>query len=90
MVDDVDVDGVVVAEGDVRVDGRESGDGCGERPGPDHGLGPGVLWTVSNASGANVSVLDGPLERTNVWRTRISTSARSIWAGRELDDSDSI
>ena len=37
VVDDVDVDGVVVAEGD---DGRE-GVGREGQFGPDHGLGPG-------------------------------------------------
>ena len=64
VVDDVGVDGVDgVAEGDVLVDGRESGDGRGERPGPDHGLGPGVLWTVSNA---------GPDENWTI-RTSFST-----------------
>ena len=44
MVDDVDVDGVVVAEGDVGVDGRV------ERPGPDHSLGvPGSDDSDSDA-----------------------------------------
>ena len=32
----------------------------------------------------NSDNLDGPLDRTNVWNLRISTSARSIWAGREF------